>query len=146
MPVLRFTLALILIGIVCFSTKPQARLKTDQQALVELEQRWLVSEDNADELAKILADDFIHVLPSGFVNRAEQLAYTRAHPHPRLPVKRHFEHLQVRTYGNTGIANGIVVATAEDGTVRKTIFSDVFAYRNGRWRAVNAQENKLTAD
>lgn len=27
-----------------------------------------------------------------------------------------------------------------DGKLRKTIFTDVFAYRAGRWQAVNAQE------
>lgn len=111
-----------------------------QQILIGLEQRWLNSEDNPDALAPILADDFIHVLPSGFVTKAEQLEYMRTHSFRQPQMKKHFEDLHVRTFGHTGIVDGVVVAISADGKVRKTVFSDVFAYRNGSWRAVNAQE------
>ena len=48
----------------------------------------------------------------------------------------------MRIYGTAGIVNGMVVATDKSGiVVKKTIFTDVFAYRDGRWQAVNAQEN-----
>ena len=113
-----------------------------QQALIQLEQHCLEVEDNPDALESILADDFIHVLPIGFVTKAEQLKYMRAHPASER-TKRHFDDLRVRVYGTVGVANGIVVATATDGKIQKTIFTDVFAYRNGQWQAVNAQELPL---
>jgi hypothetical protein len=48
----------------------------------------------------------------------------------------------VRIYGTAGIVNGMVVATDKSGAVvKKSVFTDVFAYRNGHWQAVNAQEN-----
>lgn len=110
-----------------------------QSALQDLEKKWLAVEDDPDALEAILADDFVHVLPVGFVTKREQLAFMRRHPAPNHDSK-HFEDLRVRVFGTAGVVNGIVVATSADGAVRKTIFTDLFAYRNGKWQAVNAQE------
>jgi predicted GNAT superfamily acetyltransferase len=50
-------------------------------------------------------------------------------------------------YGDVGIVNGIVVTSDAHGKdVNRTIFTDVFVYRDGRWQAINAQENKVEAD
>ena len=48
--------------------------------------------------------------------------------------------MHVRVYGTVGIVNGIVVETSGSTLVRRTLFTDVFAYRDGKWQAVNAQE------
>src|SRR5262249_40630994 len=114
-----------------------------EQALRELEHRWLNAEDDPSALESILADDFVHVLPSGFVTKAEQLGYMRAHPSAQPRAAKRFDDMRVRVYGNTGVVNGIVVATMPDGSTRKTVFTDVFAYSNGKWEAVNAQETPL---
>lgn len=111
-----------------------------QVALEKLEQHWLESEADPDALQSILADDFVHVLPFGFVSKDQQIGYVRSHPAPERATSKHFQDLRIRVYGNTGIANGIVVATNADGKVQKTIFTDVFVYRSGKWQAVNAQE------
>lgn len=110
-----------------------------------LERHWLAVEDDPAALEPILADDFVHVLPVGFVSKREQLDFMRARPAPasERPAEKHFEDLRVRVYGTAGIATGTVVATMPDGTVRKTNFTDVFAYRQGKWRAVNAQETPV---
>lgn len=120
------------------SEKPKDN-SNQQQTLLELEQRWLDAEDDPDALESILADDFIHVLPVGFVTKKEQLNYMRSHPAPKRDA-RHLEDLRVRIFGAAGVVNGIVVATGADGKARRTIFTDVFAYREGKWQAVNAQE------
>jgi len=127
---------------------PQARQPvtpgTDQQrALEALEQRWLGVEDDPSALESILADDFIHVLPMGFVTKREQIDYMRAHPAPKDATTRRFDDLRVRVYGIAGVVTGIVVATAPDGKTERTAFTDVFAFRDGRWQAVNAQELPL---
>lgn len=114
-----------------------------EQELVQIEQRWLEAESDPFALESILADDFVHVLPIGFITKAEQIRYLRSHPTNERGTTRHFENLRVRVYGNTGIVNGIVVATTSDGKARKTIFTDVFAYRGRAWQAVNAQESPL---
>ena len=110
--------------------------------IVQIENRWLGAEDDPDALMPILADDFVHVLPTGFVTKDQQIRYLRAHRILKRESK-HFEALRVRVYGTAAVANGIVVASSRDGKIRKTIFTDVFAYRNGKWQAVNGQETPL---
>jgi hypothetical protein len=110
-----------------------------QKAIADVEMRWLQHIDDPAILGSILADDFVHVLPSGFITRQQQIEYVKTHP--RSPQEtRSFETLTVRVYGETGIANGIVDTTNASGTHR-TVFTDVFVKQDGQWKAVNAQEN-----
>ena len=123
-----------------FSGQSSMSAAVDRQALQNLEEKWLQSEDNPDALQNILGDDFVHALSFGFISKEEQLQYLRRKkPRPNLDQKS-FEDLRVRIYENCGIVNGIVMLTAPDGHKERTIFSDVFVRRNGRWEAVNAQE------
>jgi len=110
-----------------------------RQQVVDLENRWLASENDPSALEEILADDFVHVFAFGFITKAQHIAYVRTHPVPDAGARR-FEDLRVRIYGVAAIANGIVVHTGPHGAVRKTVFTDVFAFRRGKWQAVNAQE------
>lgn len=114
----------------------------DRRAIVALEQRWLAHIADPAVLEDILADDFVHPLSDGAViGKAEQVAWARSHPTPPGRTAR-FEKLDVRIYGRTAIATGLVEAR-EPGRAgpRRTLFTDVFVERGGRWRAVNAQEN-----
>ena len=107
--------------------------------LQDLENRWLQVENDPDALESILAPDFLHVIPVGIITKEEQLAFMRKHPAPRQNAEKHFEDMHIRVYENLGIVNGMVVE-AGPGTNRKTLFTDVFVYRDGKWQAVNAQE------
>jgi hypothetical protein len=109
--------------------------------IVQLENQWLAGEDDPAALQAILADDFVHVLPVGFVSKNEQIDYVRGHPGSHEEMK-HFEDLRVRIFSNVAVASGTVVAS-RNGKIVKTLFTDVFAYRNGKWQAVNAQETPL---
>jgi Domain of unknown function (DUF4440) len=111
-----------------------------ENALRALEERWQRSEDDPVALETILAPDFVHVVPSGFATKAEHIAFARHRRPPASPSSRRFEKLRVRLYGMTGIVNGIVVTVAADGSVERTLLTDVFVRRKGRWQAVNAQE------
>jgi len=126
-------------------SSPPPNASRQQQAVEALERRWLTAENDPAALETILADDFIHVLPMGFVTKREQIDFLRAHPAPHDGTTRRFDDLRVRVYGTAALANGIVVAASPDGKVQKTIFTDVFAYRSGRWQAVNAQELPMSA-
>jgi hypothetical protein len=116
----------------------------DRDALVALENEWLKNEHNATELEHILASDFLHPVPTGDVlTKAEHIEFSSKHL-PPADLTNHFEGLEVRVYGDVGIVNGLVVTTNKDGnTVNKTVFTDVFVYRDGRWQAINAQENEV---
>ena len=107
--------------------------------LLNLENHWLQVEEDPAALDSILAPDFLHVVPVGIITRNEQLDFMRKHPSRGHSAKKHFEDMHVRVYGIVGIVNGIVVATEGEATQR-TLFTDVFAYRDGRWQAVSAQE------
>jgi Domain of unknown function (DUF4440) len=116
----------------------------DRDALVALENEWLKNEHNAAELEHILASDFQHPVVTGDVlTKAQHIEFSSKHL-PLPDLSNHFEGLQVRVYGDVGIVNGLVVTTNKDGnTVDKTVFTDVFVYRDGRRQAVNAQENAV---
>jgi len=96
-------------------------------------------ENDPDALDAILAPDFLHVVPVGIITKNEQLVFMRKNPAPKQNPEKHFEDLRVRIYGEIGIVNGIVVETS-DGKSRRTLFTDVFVFRSGKWQAVNAQE------
>lgn len=110
----------------------------DRAALLAIEQQWLAGAGDAETLSRILADDFVHPVPTGdMLSKAQHIRWSSAHPPPRDP-KRRLEDMRVRIYGDVGIVNGTVVS----GT-RRAVFTDVFAFRDGRWQAVNAQENAV---
>ena len=115
----------------------------DSAAVVALEERWLAGPDTAT-LGRILADDFRHPVASGAVlTKAEHLAWVAAHPRPPGTVAR-FERLDVRLYGPAAIAIGIVASRhGAESTASRTIFTDVFVCRDGRWQAASAQETPV---
>ena len=119
--------------------------KRDSDALIALENQWLKNEHNAGELGRILASDFMHPVVTGDVlTKTQHIDYSSKHL-PPAGRARHFEDLQVRIYDDVAIVNGLVVTTNKDGnTVDKSVFTNVFVYRDGRWQAVNAQENAVT--
>jgi hypothetical protein len=116
-----------------------------KQQLLKLEDQWLQGLQNPNAQEQILADDFVHALASGFITKKDQLDYLRNRKQSEDGLARHFDHLRVRIYGTAGIVNGMVVTTDRSGKVikKKSVFTDVFAYRDGRWQAVNAQENEF---
>jgi Domain of unknown function (DUF4440) len=116
----------------------------DQQAIRKLEQDWLDGEGDRATLERILADDFTHPVAVGvFLNKQEHIDWSVKHPRPK-DRKARFETLNVRLFGDTAIATGIVENTdPSGGDKQRGIFTDVFAFREGHWRAVNAQENAI---
>jgi hypothetical protein len=116
----------------------------DRQALISLENDWLTGEHNSATLDRILAADFVHPVTTGdFLDKSQHISYSTKHL-PPANLRRRFDHLNVRLYGDVGIVNGIVITSNELGKdVDRSIFTDVFVYRDGRWQAVNAQENRV---
>jgi Domain of unknown function (DUF4440) len=115
----------------------------DSLAVVALEHAWLTAQDSTT-LARILAPDFQHPIPTGEVlTRAQHIHWRVTHPLPP-GIQQRFASLAVRIYGTTAIANGMVVTSDSTGReLRRTLFSDVFVKRDGVWQAVNAQENAV---
>lgn len=116
---------------------------TDRQALASLENEWLMANDSMT-LNRILGEDFVHPVPTGdFLTRSQHVRWVTTHL-PPTSVRYRFARLDVRLYGDMGIVNGIVVAADTSGKeIDRTVFTDVFTYRDGRWLAVNAQETPV---
>ena len=121
-----------------YPSRPQGHIEKSKQEVLDLETHWLQVENDPVALESILAPDFLHVVPAGIITKDEQLNFMRKHPSAE-EGSRHFENMHIRIYGNVGVVNGMVVATSAGGT-QKTLFTDVFVYREGKWQAVNAQE------
>ena len=124
------------------SREPKSAEKSKQE-LLALENRWLQAEDDPVVLEGILAPDFLPVVPGAIITKDQHLHFLRKHPARGQRPEKRFEDLHVRVYGEAGIVNGVVIETTEHGE-RKTLFTDVFAYRDGKWQAVSAQELPVT--
>ena len=124
------------------SREPKSAEKSKQE-LLALENRWLQVEDDPVALEDILASDFLHVVPGAIITKNQHLQFLREHPAGGRRSEKRFEDLHVRVYGIAGIVNGAVIEKTDQGQ-RKTLFTDVFAYRDGKWQAISAQELPVT--
>ena len=118
--------------------------ESDRKALLSIEDEWLHARDAAT-LGRILADDFVHPVAQGvFLSKAEHIDWYVKHLPPPTRKTR-FDRLQVRLYGDTAVVNGMVISSDESGKeLDRSVFTDVFVYRDGRWQAVNAQEDRVS--
>ncbi len=112
--------------------------------LLRLESRWLAAHDSAT-LARILAPDFVHPVASGdFLTRAQHIAWVVAHP-PDTTIARRLADMRVRFYGTTAVVTGTVIRSRDGTEVGRNVFTDVFVNRDGRWRAVSAEETAVSS-
>jgi hypothetical protein len=132
---------LLLLSLALLGAAGRRTPENDRIALMTLEKTWLDARDPAT-LAPILAVDFLHPVPTGdFLTRQQHLDWLGRHP-PPANLQRRLDGMTVRLYGDTGIVTGTVVISGPGGAeVRRSVFTDVFVFRDGRWQAVNAQEN-----
>jgi hypothetical protein len=77
--------------------------------------------------------------PGSAEESKQELLTLENHPRNGQLAEKHFEDLHVRVFGEAAVVNGAVIETTEHGE-RKALFTDAFAFRDGRWQAVSAQE------
>lgn len=135
-----------LLILTCSAACCQARdRKKDEQTLLQLENDWYHSR-SVETLERIYAPDFWHIVADGqMFSGRDEIEYLKTHPQAKQDEsRRKFEDVKVRFYGDIGIVTGRTVVTDEKGAVvRKTSFTDVFCWRDGRWQAVNGQETAV---
>jgi hypothetical protein len=119
-----------------------AHAQSDSARIVQLEHEWLDARDTIT-LNRILDSSFVHVTPQGvFLDKRQHVTWMATHWPPADRVAR-FERLDVRIYGATAIATGIVSARVGTATPRRTAFTDVFIERPDGWKAVSAEETVI---
>jgi ketosteroid isomerase-like protein len=139
-------LLLLVLGLLPGAARGEPRsAERDRAALAAIEQAWLSGSSDAATLSRILADDFVHVLPTGdMVGKEAHIHWATAHP-PPPGAHRRFDGLRVRVYGDVGVVTGAVVSRVGNAPERRNAFTDVFVYRADRWQAVSAQETMPVA-
>jgi ketosteroid isomerase-like protein len=127
-----------------YAGTPGRSAEEDRRAVLDLEHQWLDAYD-APTLDRILADDFVHPVMTGqFLSKREHIDWTVGHPPPPT-LRARFERLDVRLFGDVAIAVGIVSTEGVGDRPQRTIFTDVFARRHGRWQAISAQESEVVS-
>ena len=137
-----FTLVLLVLSVPAFA-QHQSDRTSDRATITQLENLWLHAKDAAT-LDRILAPDFVHVIAADhFLTKQEQINWFEKHPQPASRRVK-FDKFQVRFYDDVAVVNGSVIAVDGSGKeLERTMFTDVFVLRDGRWQAVNGQENAV---
>ncbi len=133
---------LLLSSVAYAAACPSNQPKTDT-ALVQIEQSWARSLEHSDTAALdcILAQEFEDAGPDGsLTDRATTLAKAAK------PRQVHHELSELRPYvhDDFGYIRGLATATDPEGkVVARVRFTDVYAYRDGRWQCVAGHESML---
>lgn len=116
----------------------------DGNALVQIERNWAqaLEQRDAAALGCILADEFEDAGPDGqLTSRAITLAKAAEHP----PVHHVLSDLHAHVHGDFGYIRGLATAVDAQGKTVVTVrFTDVYAYRDGRWQCVAGHESIVT--
>ena len=112
--------------------------------LIQIEQTWAHALEAKDAaiLACILADEFEDYSANGSVYKRSEVL---DHLPQRKPSHNNLSELNPKLLGpDYGFVRGLNTVTAPDGsTVAHLRFTDVFAYRDGRWMAIAGQETLM---
>jgi ketosteroid isomerase-like protein len=122
---------------------PKHQPKTEA-ALVALENTWAdaLSRKDAPAVACLLSNEFEDADVDGSLkSRAETLA----HIPQRKPGTNRLSELRARVEGNFGFTRGLAeLVDASGKVVARVRFTDVFAYRDGRWQALAGHESLIS--
>ena len=114
-----------------------------EAALIELEQNWAaaLSRKDADAVACIVADEFEDADVDGSLHTRSQML---EHIPQRRPGVNHLSEMRAHLEGNFGFVRGLATLVDASGkVVARVRFTDVFAYRDGRWQALAGHETLL---
>jgi ketosteroid isomerase-like protein len=113
-------------------------------ALVQIEQAWAQALDASDTatLGCILADEFEDAGPDGkLTDRSVTLAKAAQH----RGIHHMLSELRAHVQGDFGYIRGRATATDAQGKVMARVrFTDVYAYRDGRWQCVAGHESMIS--
>jgi uncharacterized protein (TIGR02246 family) len=121
---------------------PQNRSASTEETIRQLERDWIDAEQsgNADRLAQLIADDWVHLGPDGSTqSKSSMLADIRSGDYKVQSVT--IGPMDVKVLGPVAICQG---SDTETSTFKgkdvsgRYVWTDVFARRNGRWQAVRS--------
>ena len=121
---------------------PENQPKTEA-ALIELEQNWAaaLNRKDADAVACMVSAEFEDADVDGSLRSRTQML---EHIPQRKPGTNHLSEMHAHVEGNFAFVRGLnAVLDASGKVVARVRFTDIFAYRDGRWQALAGQETLL---
>jgi len=111
--------------------------------IADAERDWALAVASGDTtmVEQIIADDFIGVTPDGRqYNKQEAIRDTRESA--KDFVSNHLNHVKVRFFGNTAVAQGDESWEKQVGEQRhgRYVWTDTWVLRNGHWQIVAAED------
>ena len=124
-------------------------VKSDQQTLIELEQRWdeAFQKQDAKFIASVLADEFIATYGDG--SRGDKAKEISLATESKQQVdSRRLDEFIVKTFGNTAVVwftQHLVGPVNGKPTEVVYRYVDVWVIRDGRWLCVASQSTRVGA-
>ena len=114
----------------------------NEATLVQMENAWarMLEQHDLPGLECMLATEFEEAGTTGqLMDRSQMLAAAA------VSGKVHYQlsELHARVYGDFGYVRGAGVALTPGRPPRKTRFTDIFVYRDGRWQCVAGHESRF---
>lgn len=118
--------------------KPQ---QDAEQYIIQSERDWAesVASGDAKVIERILADDFIGVDPDGKQYDKKKMVEDTPNA-PKEFASNHLDHVKVRFYGDTAVAQGDETWERRDGKRGRFVWTDTWVKRNGKWQIVAAED------
>ena len=113
---------------------------SDAATLMHLERQWLRAIQIRDTvfLDKLLAEDFVDISTHGEIRHKADVLRGRVGP---VSTTQSLSDMQVREYGTSAVVTGLNIVSDKSGDWTVHVrFTDVFVNRDGKWRAVSAEE------
>ena len=121
---------------------PKNQPKTET-ALLDLEQNWAqaLGRHDADTVACMVAGEFEDADVDGSLHTRSQML---EHIPQRPPGSNHLAEMRAHVEGSFGFVRGLNEVLDPAGKiVARVRFTDIFAYRDGRWQALAGHETLL---
>ena len=116
----------------------------NEAALVEIEKTWAHALDahDGDTLACILADEFEDADIEGKLNDRNVVLAKVGTSHA---LRHELSDLHAHVHGDFGYIRGVADAIDSQAKVTRVRFTDIYAYRDGRWQCVAGHESLVPA-
>lgn len=125
------------------ATCPTGQAKAEA-TLVEIEKTWAHALDshNTDTLACILADEFEDTDVEGKLNDRNAVLAKVGTSHA---LRHELSDLHAHVHGDFAYIRGVADAIDSKAKVTRVRFTDIYAYRDGRWQCVAGHESLVSA-
>ena len=141
------TMCLLLLLSVSIGGKVRAANSSTEEFITFLEDAWVnaIVQKDFNVLNTVIADDFSGVSPNGYPYSKDE-AISDLQSGAYIVKNMALDHMKVRVFGDVALVTYYQNETSkygEDDCTGRYAFTDVWAKRNGNWKAVASQGTPL---